>query len=250
MAELLTNMRGWDVGRPRELSGRFGWRDAVSGFAAIAWITGLVVSVPCEADAQEYWLTAAETEELVRVRHYEGVPEEELERVGAEGCARLLEMLADANYADSHGRVLLGLGRCAGDGGYEAVTSWADQPRAGEIDRATFKAWQMLPFALERLAEDDERAVARLAELLDAAEAPEWTFKHHRGPRLLRLKHRAAADCLAATGHADAAAALDRAGRRTSDGSFREHLATARARHAERAANRSDRRRARGGTQR
>jgi len=232
-------------------SGAFALRIALLSCGAL----GLLLGSPLTAASQDAtMLTVDETEELVRMRHYEGMPEEDLERIAGDGCARLIEMLADPEEADAHGRVLLGLARCADSGGYEAIMSWVDQPRTGELDRATFRAWQMVSFALARLAEDDERAIDRLAERLDASASPEWTFRHHRGARLLRQKRRAAADGLAETGDARASAALERAGRRSSDAAFREHLDAARDRHAERAERRRERRarreRGQGGTQR
>ncbi|MCR9093999.1 MAG: hypothetical protein NXI30_07270 [bacterium] len=183
-------------------------------------------------------LGVAETENLVRMRHYEGVPAESLERIGAEGCERLVEMLADPKERKSHAEVLLGIGRCRPDGGLEAIAAWADRPRDGEIDRATFRAWQALPFALAALAEEDPRAVARLTARLESEDTPRWTFRHHRGDRLRKLRKRAAADCLADTDHPDADAALDRAARRARNVEVRAHIERARDRYRERRAER------------
>ena len=172
------------------------------------------------------------------MRHYEGVPEESLDRIGAEGCDRLVEMLADPKERKGHAEVLLGIGHCQPEGGLEAIAAWADQPREGEIDRATFRAWQVLPFALAALSEGDPRAVARLTARLENDDAPRWTFRHHRGDRLKKLRKRAAADCLADTDHPDAEAALDRAARRARNDDMREHLQRARDRYLERRAER------------
>ena len=216
-------------------------RDAVSVGVALAWAASMLLSLPRDAVAQDVELTIAETEDLVRMRHYEGMPPEEADRIGADGCVRLVEMLEDPEEAASQAQILLAIGHCAPEGGLEAIAAWAEQPRDGEIDRATFRAWQVLPFALARLAEDDPRAVARLTARLEDDSAPTWTFRHHRGARLVTLKRRAAADCLADTDHPDADAALDRAARRARDGAMREHFERARDRHRERRARRDDR---------
>ncbi len=222
-------------------------RDAVGVGAALAWTAGILLSLPCDAVAQDVELTIAETEDLVRMRHYEGMPPEEADRIGADGCARLVEMLGEPEEAANQAQILLAIGHCAPEGGLEAIAAWAEQPRDGEIDRATFRAWQVLPFALARLAEHDPRAVARLTARLEDDAAPTWSFRQHRGDRLVKLKHRAAADCLADTDHPDADAALDRAARRARDGAMRDHLERARDRYRDRRARRDDRR---GGTQR
>ncbi len=185
--------------------------------------------VPGEALAQRP-LTIAETEHLVRMRHYEGLPQDEAERIGPEGCARLIELLGDPDEAHSHAEILLAIGHCGPEDGLEAIAAWADQPREGEIDRATFRAWQALPFALAKLSEHDPRAVARLSARLENEDAPRWTFRHHRGERLSKLRRRAAADCLADTDHPAAEAALDRAALRTRDPDLRAHIEQARAR--------------------
>ena len=112
----------------------------------------------------------------------------------------------------------------------EAIAAWADQPLQGEIDRATFRAWQALPFALAKLAEHDPRAVARLSARLENEDAPRWTFRHHRGERLRKLRRKAAADCLAETDHPDSDAALGRAAGRVTDPGLRAHIEQARER--------------------
>ncbi len=188
-----------------------------------------LVLAPVVAVAQQT-LTIGETEDLVRMRHYEGLPEEEAARIGADGCARLIELLGDPAEARSHAEILLAIGHCGPEGGLEAVAAWADQPREGEIDRATFRAWQALPFALAKLADHDPRAVARLTARLENEDAPRWTFRHHRGERLTKLRRRAAADGLADTDHPDAAAALDRASARAADPALRAHIEQARER--------------------
>lgn len=189
----------------------------------------LLLLVPGIALAQPP-LTIAETEDLVRMRHYEGLPEEEAQRIGPEGCARLIELLGDPEEARSHAEVLLAIGHCGPEGGLEAIAAWADQPREGEIDRATFRAWQVLPFALAKLAEHDPRAVSRLTARLEDEDAPRWTFRHHRGERLKKLRRRAAADCLADTDHPAADRALERAAARAVDPALRAHFERARER--------------------
>lgn len=194
-------------------------------------------------------LDVTRTEQLVRAVYYEGMPVEEAERIGPEGCARLAEMLEDEAERRHHGRVLMALGICGGPDSFEAIRRWADAPRVGEVDRATFRAWQVLPHALARLAERDPRAFARLEAQLNDASAPGWSFRHHRGPRLLRQRRRAAATALGLSGLPEAAAALERADRRSSDADFAEHLRSARALHrqAREVRERALRRGARGG---
>jgi hypothetical protein len=190
-------------------------------------------------------LSVEETESLVRGVYYEGMPEAEAERIGPAGCARLVEMLSNPQEKQSHGQILVALGICAPPGGFEAIRDWADAPREGAVDRATFRGWQALPFAWAHLATRDSRALARLESQLNESESPNWRFRHHRGARLVSQSRRAAATCLAMTGLPEAGAALDRARLRASDQSFRLHLDRARERHR-RSGRRPD---VRGGTQ-
>jgi hypothetical protein len=206
-------------------------RNGFGLLAAAVWLTGMVLLAPCEAGAQ--MLSLEETESLVRTVYFEGMPMEKAERIGPAGCARLLEMLSDPAESPSHGQILVALGICSPQGGFEAIRDWANAPREGEIDRATFRSWQALPFALAHLSRRDPRALALLEARLNDSEAPKWTFRHHRGARLVSQSRRAAATCLAMTGMPEAGAALDRAERRASDQSFRNHLESARALHRE-----------------
>jgi len=215
-----------------------------------------------EAVAQ--MLTVPETEALVRASYFEGMPEEDAARIGPDGAERLIEMLFDPEEGRSHSHILLALGLCGWPDAMTVILGWSsnfsgvatfrqittfDQvatlnqvatldglaaPRTGEIDRDTFKAWQALPYALGHLARFDRRAVVHLEALMNA-EAPSWTFRHHRGARLRNLARRSAATSLALTGLPEARRALDRAGRDASDARFEEHLRNARALHAERA---------------
>ena len=211
----------------------------------VVFLLLLFLLVPATALAQRA-LTIAETEDLVRMRHYEGLHEDQAARIGPEGCARLIELLGDAEEARSHAEILLAIGHCGPEGGLEAIAAWADQPREGEIDRATFRAWQALPFALAKLAEHDPRAVARLSARLENEDAPRWTFRHHRGERLKKLRRRAAADCLGDTDHPDADASLARAAARITDPALRAHVEQARARGRARRAGAGEVRRGRG----
>jgi hypothetical protein len=191
-------------------------------------------------------LTVAESETLVRARYYEGMPEKDAARIGPDGAERLVEMLFDPEEAQSHAQILLALGLSGSPNAMAAILDWSEThggvasqnrlapARIGEIDRDTFRAWQALPYALGHLARFDRRAVAHLEALLNA-EAPSWTFRHHRGARLRNLACRSAASSLALTGLPEARRALDRAGRDASDVRFEEHLRNARALHAERA---------------
>jgi hypothetical protein len=192
----------------------------------------LLIAVPT-AGAETLDADAAEA--LVRARFFEGLPREEAERIGPEGAARLIEMLADPAERRSHSNIVLALGYCAQPGAFEAIRDWADAPREGEIDRDTFRTWQVLPFALGHLARSDRRALQRLEARL-AAPAPVWHFRHHRGARLHRLARRSVLTSLAESGLPEAGALLDRAGRDLSDPELRAHLEEMRALHAERRA--------------
>lgn len=187
------------------------------------------LALPGQAGAQ--MLSVEETESLVRAVYFEGLPEQAAAAIGPEGCERLVEMLADPAERSSHGQIMVAIGICGPPGGFEAIRDWAGVERSGEIDRDTFRAWQALPFALGHLARHDARALARLEQDLNAAEAPSWSFRHHRGARLVSQRRRAAASGLAMTGLPEAADALERAGRTASDADFEAHLADARAMH-------------------
>lgn len=190
-------------------------------------------------------LTIPETEALVRVSYFEGMPEEAAARIGPAGAERLVEMLFDPEEGRSHGQILPALGLCGSPGAMTAILRWnailsesatldrVATPRTGEIDRDLFKAWQAFPYALGHLAHFDRRAIVHLETLMNAA-APSWTFRHHRGARLLDLARRSAATSLALTGLPEARRALDRASRNASDAAFEEHLQNALALHAER----------------
>ena len=57
-------------------------------------------------------LTIPETEALVRVSYFEGMPEEAAARIGPAGAERLAEMLFDPEEGRSHGQILSALGLC------------------------------------------------------------------------------------------------------------------------------------------
>ena len=202
---------------------------------ALCWVLGFTSIRPREVAAQT--LTIAETEALVRAVYFEGLPEDESRRIGPSGAERLIEMLNDPEEASAHSNTLLALGLSGQPGAFRAMSDWASAAREGEIDRNTFRAWRVLPYALGHIAQHDRRAVVRLEALLDA-ESPNWSFRHHRGARLHRLARRAAATALGLSGLPESGAALDRAGRRASDLAFEEHLRSARALHRQRAATR------------
>lgn len=182
-------------------------------------------------------LDVEETEALVRRVDYEGMPEDEAARIGVEGTARLIEMLADPAEAPHHARILLALGISGGAGAFEAIDAWVAQaPAGGEIDRAGFRAWQTLPFALGKLARRDPRALARVAAFVDAV-PPDWTFRHFTGARLRALEQRAAVLALAETGTPAALRVLEAVERNAVDPDLAEHVRSARADAAARSAD-------------
>jgi HEAT repeat protein len=168
------------------------------------------------------------------------MPEQDAARIGPDGAERLVEMLLDPEEARSHAQILLALGLCGSPDAMAAILAWSETldepavPRGGEIDRSTFKGWQALPYALGHVARFDRHAVVYLEALMNA-DAPNWTFRHHRGARLRKLARRSAATSLGLTGLPEARRALDRAARDASDAGFEEHLRNARALHLERA---------------
>jgi hypothetical protein len=207
--------------------------DGLGTMALLVCILGFVVSLPRDTSAQ--MLTVDETVALVRSIHFEGMPEEEALRVGPDGAALLIEMLDDPLEAATHANILIVLGLCGQPGSFEAIVRWASVVREGEIDRDTFRAWQVSPYAFGYAARYDRRAIARLEANFETDD-PGWTFRHHRGARLIRQSRRATATALGMTGLPEAAAALDRAGRNATDAEFEAHLRGARTMHAERAA--------------
>ncbi len=172
------------------------------------------------AFAQE--MTADEAEDFVRTRWFEGMPEAEARRIGAEGAARIAALLDDPDEAGVHANALLALGLSEQPGAYEAIVAWADQPRSGEIDRATFRAWQALPFALGYVAQQDRRAVARLEAELDRV--PGFSFRHQTPARMRDLTRRGAVNALSGSGLPEARAALQRARAAATDPEFRRHI--------------------------
>ena len=186
-------------------------------------------------------LTVAETEALVRASYFEGMSEDDAARIGPAGAERLAEMLLDPAEGRSHNQILLALGLCGSPDALTAILDWttaldgvAAVNGVATLDRNTFKAWQALPYALGHLAHSDRRAVGHLETLMNA-EAPNWTFRHYTGARLVDLARRSAATSLALTGLPEAGRALDRAGGRASDARFEAHLRNVRALHAEQA---------------
>jgi len=179
-------------------------------------------------------LTVAETESLVRRVAYEGLADADAQRIGPEGAARLVEMLADEDERPSHARILLALASWGGSGVLEAIDAWRDRLATeaaaadGELDRDAFRAWQALPFALGRLARRDPRAVDALAGRLEA-EPPSFSFRQFSGARMQALERRAAVSALVESGEPAAARALDRAASRVGDPALIDHLRALRA---------------------
>lgn len=180
----------------------------------LAWLAWLAWPPRVEAQgaptpAASTVLSVEETEDLVRRVDFEGMPSAEAERIGRAGAERLIAMLADPAEAPHHARILLALAGSGQRGALEAIEAWsAGLPSEGAVDRAAFRAWQVYPFALGRLAHHDPRALDALARHFDAA-PPGWSFRHHAGLRLRHQAQRAAATALADTGLAEAAATLD-----------------------------------------
>ncbi len=173
-----------------------------------------------EALAQE--MTADEAENFVRTRWFEGMPEAEATRIGPVATVRLISLLEDEAERSTHAKTLLALGMSGQQGALGAVSNWAGAPRGGEVDRATYRAWQALPFALAHVAQWDRRAIGRLeAEL---ARVPTFRFRHHTPARLRGQGQRGVVNALSATGLPEADAALERARGRASDPAFRAHI--------------------------
>ena len=196
----------------------------------------LLLLLPAAAAAQE--LGADEAEALVRQVWYEGLPSEQAARIGPEGALRLIELLEDPEAREAHANILVALSQSGQRGAYRAIARFADQPRDGELDRAAFRAWQVLPFAWGHLAEHDRRALARLRGDLDDA-APDWHFRRFEGERLRTMRRRAAASSLADCSLPEARAMLADEEARERDPALRAHLRAARERHAARAAERA-----------
>jgi len=201
-------------------------------------LIGMLAAAGSSAQTTVQTLGVEESEQLVRAQWFEGLPEDEASRIGPEGAARLMVMLADPAERAHHANILVALGLCAQPGVFEAIAEWADRPRSGELDRSGFRAWQALPYALGHLASHDPRALERLESRLLTDPPPTWHFRHHRGARLARQSRRAAASALALTGLPAARRALDRAGQDVSDADFEAHLESMRGLHARRALER------------
>lgn len=222
----------WTGGRTRGWTGK--WARATAIAWAIGW-TALQAGAGEPASAgrgpvgQTALLSAAEAEALVRRIDFEGMPRDEAARIGPEGAARLASMLADPAERAHHGRILLALGCAAQPGALEAIEAWeANAGLTGEIDRAGFRAWQLLPFALAELSRADARALGRLEARFDSV-PPRWSFRQFKGGRLQQMQRRAVASALAETGLPAAARALDALAQRTGDPDLARHLSGVRA---------------------
>jgi hypothetical protein len=197
-----------------------------------AWLLILSFALPTAAQTS---LDADAAEALVRETWYEGLPVDRAAQIGAAGADRLVTLLKDPSERAHHANILVALAACARPGAYEAMAAWALLPRTGEVDRATFRAWQALPHALGQLAGRDRRALQLLVSQLDA-QPPGWRFRHHDSERIARLTRRGAASGLATSGLPEADALLRGAeARRHADPDFREHLREERRRLRERA---------------
>lgn len=169
-------------------------------------------------------LGVAEAEDLVRRIDYEGMGEDEAVRIGPAGRARLIEMLADPAERPHQARILLALGSCGGPEALEAMKAWLEAlPADGELDRATFRAWQNLPFALGRLARREPRAVDELVVRFEAP-PPGWSFRHFRGERLRQLEQRGAVSALGDSRRPEARRALGQLVRQAHPPALADHL--------------------------
>ena len=144
----------------------------------------LALALPVSLLAQTLDTDAAE--QLVRQTWYEGLPLDRAEKLGAEGTARLIAMLEDSAEREHHANILMALAASGQPDAYDAIAAWATLPRTGEVDRATFRAWQTLPHALGELARREPRALDLLAGQLEIA-PQSWRFRHHDAGRIRRL---------------------------------------------------------------
>lgn len=200
----------------------------------------LALSIACAgfpAAAAAESVDPATAEAMVRQIFYEGPPLEGAASLEPAAVERLAAMLADADESPHHANILLVLGASGRPGAFEAISDWAGRPRSGEVDRATFRAWQTLPHALGRLAAADPRALSWLAAALERGPAP-FRFRRFDANRLGDLERRAAATSLAMTGLPEAAVLLGRALESAQPG-FAEHVRGAQRLHSDRAAERS-----------
>lgn len=187
---------------------------------ACASLTAALLAAATPAASAE--LDAAQTEELVRTLWYEGLPFEEAAKIGPEGAAALVALLADPSESAVHANALLALGISGQPGAYEAIDAWARAPRDGEVDRSVFRAWQTLPHALGHLARRDPRALDALAARLAPA-AVSWRFRHFDAARLREMERRGVASALGSSGLSLARALL--AGARAAGGpGWRSHV--------------------------
>ena len=142
-------------------------------------------------------------------------------------------MLADPAEAAHHANILMALAGSSHAGAYEAIARWAVLPRTGEVDRDTFRAWQVLPHALGTLSKRDGRALDLLESQLESQPGG-WRFRHHDADQVAQLTRRAAATGLARSGLPRAEALLRAAEQRATDAAFRRHLRKARDLHQRR----------------
>ena len=127
-------------------------------------------------------LSVEETEALVRRVDYEGMPEDEAARIGADGTARLIEMLADPDEAPHHARILLALGISGGEGAFEAIrrVGRCRGPPTGSSTGPGFAPGRLFP---SRSASSPAaiRGRSRGSPRVFDAEAPDWSFRHFDG---------------------------------------------------------------------
>jgi len=183
-------------------------------------------------------LGAEGAEGLVRQFWYEGIPRAEVERVDADGATHIASMLADPTEREHHANILIVLSQCGQPGAFEAIETFASAPPSGEVDRATFRAWQVPPFAWGPLAESDRRAIDRLATTLDAKSSG-WSFRNFDSARVAKLNRRAAVTSLAMTGLPEARAHLVRKSRSAAEPDFEAHVQEAMGVHSQRALERN-----------
>ena len=143
-----------------------------------SWLAPLLAALPVAAPAvADPAADAALAESLALERYHEGFPPEYGVRITDAGAARLVEMLADPQYAPHHATVTEALAASGRPVAFDALAAYAERDAGDEIDHARFRALRTLPLAMGLLARSDDRALAWL----------EWAASR-RGPAPFRTR--------------------------------------------------------------